>query len=122
MHCLPCHPNPVFIHSHLLLIAIQRTASLGVVEFVPAEVSLQLHHHHLCPTQKQDSLLDGPLHSGVRNQEGWDSVEDLIPRAAHDVPETFADESGHGALSVGAHGVGHDALAGSAAALIWVAP
>jgi hypothetical protein len=68
------------------------------------------------------SLLNSPLHQTVCDNEWGDGVEDLVPRPAHDVPEALADEGGHGSLSVRAEGIGHDALAGSAAALVGVAP
>lgn len=71
---------------------------------------------------RQDSPLNGPLHRGVSNNQRGDEVEDLVPRAAHNVPEALADEGGHGSLSVGAERVGDYALAGSATALIGVAP
>lgn len=71
--------------------------------------------HHNLP-------LDRPLHGGVSGNERGDEVQDLVPRAAHDVPEALADEVRHGALSVGAERVGDCALAGSATALIGVAP
>jgi hypothetical protein len=68
------------------------------------------------------SLLDGPLHQSVCGNERRDGVENLVPRSAHDVPEALGDEGCHGSLSVGAEGVGHDALAGSAASLVGVTP
>jgi hypothetical protein len=69
-----------------------------------------------------NSLLDSPLHSAVCDGQRWDEVEDLVPRAAHDVPEALADEGGHGALTVGAQCVRDDALSGSATALVRVTP
>ena len=69
-----------------------------------------------------DSPLNSPLHSGVSSNHRGNEVEDLVARAAHDVPEALADEGGHGTLPVGAERVRDDALAGSAAALIGVAP
>ena len=71
---------------------------------------------------QRDSPLDRPLHSGVSANQRGNEEQDLVPRAAHDVPETLADESCHGTLPVGAERVGDDALAGSATALIGVAP
>ena len=72
--------------------------------------------------QTLDSPLNRPLHCGVSGNKRGNKVQDLVPRAAHDVPEALADESRHGALSVGAERVGDYALAGSATALIGVAP
>lgn len=69
-----------------------------------------------------NSLLDSPLHGAVCDGQRWDEVEDLVPRAAHDVPEALADEGGHGALTVGAQCVGDDALSGSATTLVGVTP
>jgi hypothetical protein len=71
---------------------------------------------------RADSLLDSPLHQAVCDNERGDGVENLVPRAAHDVPEALADEGGHGSLSVRAESIGHDALAGSAATLVGVTP
>ena len=69
-----------------------------------------------------DSPLDGPLHSGVSGNQRGNEVQDLVPRAAHDIPEALVDEGSHGTLPVGAERVGDDTLAGTAAALIGVAP
>lgn len=70
----------------------------------------------------QDSPLNSPLHSGVSGNHRGNEVEDLVARAAHDVPEALADEGGHGTLPVGAERVRDYALARSATALIGVAP
>jgi hypothetical protein len=114
------------IRSSLLLVGVQSTAMLGVEELVPAYVSpcralLALPHrrasHHII-----DSPLDGPLHSGVSGNHRGNEVQDLVPRAAHNVPEALVDEGSHGTLPVGAERVRDDTLAGSAAALIGVAP
>lgn len=91
---------------------------LGVEKLVPAIVS----HSRPRSCLIFDSPLDSPLHGAVCNDQRWDEEEDLVPRAAQDVPETLGEEVGHGSLSVGAQGVGDDILAGTAAALIWVAP
>ena len=124
---LTIHPSSsLFFSARLLLVAVQSAASLGVEELVPAYVSLcralpTLPHrrasHHIT-----DSPLDGPLHSGVSGNHRGDEVQDLVPRAAHDVPEALANEGGHGALTVGAQCVGDDALSGSATALVGVTP
>jgi hypothetical protein len=68
------------------------------------------------------SLLNGPVHHGICGDERRNREKDLVPRAAHDVPEALCDESGHGALAVGRQRVRHDALARATAAFVGVTP
>lgn len=62
------------------------------------------------------------MHSPIRGNKRRNREQDLVSRAAHDIPEALADEGGHGALAVGRQGVCGDAFAGTAAAFVGVAP
>lgn len=62
-----------------------------------------------------DSLLNGPLHSLVCNEEGDTPVEDLTTGAAESVEDSSAHGAGKGVLTVLGEAVVDNALLGKGA-------
>lgn len=111
------------LRPRLLLITKLSTACFRVQVLIPTAVSTRLSAVRTVELAGiNDSPLNSPLHGAVCDDERGNKVEDLVPRAANDVPEALCEKVGHGSLSVRAEGVGNDALARAAAALVRVTP
>jgi hypothetical protein len=106
--------RPCFEFKYSFLIAVSAYQSL--LQILPIPLPNHANGDH------RNSPLNRPLHRRIRGNKRRNRKQDLVSRPPQDVPEAVTDERGHGALSVRAKNVRHDAFARPAAAFVWVAP